>query len=465
MNNLLDKKIREMSYDENQVLAFKGTGIGSYRPVDTRTDGNKYIVVKRTLRKMESDKYDIGTVESVVDRAFPGSLLKLNSRLIDNNPDILVVDRKPMQFRIDLPGMGDAAEFTVDEPIYRKVATGIENVLQKYRGGAIPARLTFKASMAHSESQLVTEFGLEMKDISKKLDLDFNAIFDKKSTVYIASFRQVFYTVCSDIPQNPSDVFADSVTWESLQEKGVDNNNPLGLVNQVGYGRAIYVKIESTEQSNLVDAALKASINEKLETTADVKYHEILKNSNFTAIVMGGGTRGHIDIISCKNIQEVIDIIKKNAQYSEENPAYPLFYNTTFLKDNRHARTIGTAEYIDTQCEVHEGGIIRLIHEGAYVAQFRVKWNEVIYDPNGNKRIEEKGWYKNVRNLTAYFSEEIYLNGNCENISIEAWGCTGLFWDWWRKSIDRKNVPLIPYRTFKISGTTLNQYYSVNPGL
>lgn len=465
MNNLLDQEIRKMSYDEDKILAFKGTGIGSYRPVDTRKEGKKYIVIKRTLRKMSSDNYDIGAVESVVDRTFPGSLLKLNSRLIDNNPDILVADRKPLRFRIDIPGMGKDAEFTVNNPTYIDVSTAIDSVLKKYSGGSIPALFTLKSSMAYNESQLITHFGLEMKNVSKKLSIDFNAVLEKKSTVYIASFRQIFYKVSADIPQNPSDVFADSVTWESLQQKGVNNDNPVGFINQVGYGRAIYVKIESTEQSNMVEAALKASINNKLEITTNAQYKEILKNSNFTAAVIGGSTKGHIDIISCKDINQVIDIIKNNAVYSKDNPGYPLYYNALFLKDNHNARTISTAEYIETQSEIHEGGTIRLEHTGGYVAQFRVKWDVVSYNENGQKKIENQGWYKNGKDLTAPFAEEIPLDGSCENISVEAWGCTGLAWEWWRSTIDKRNVPLIPYRKFNIYGTTLNQKYSIEPGL
>lgn len=465
MKNLLDQEIRKMSYDENKILAFKGTGIGSYRPLDTRKEGKKYIVIKRALVKMGSDSFDIGVVESVVDRTFPGALLKLNSRLIDNNPDILIVDRKPLRFRIDLPGMEKDAEFTVDKPTYIDVSTAIDNVLKKYSGGEIPALFTFKSSIAHSESQIISHFGIEMKDVSKKLSIDFNAVLEKKSTVCIASFRQIFYKVSADIPQNPSDVFADSVTWESLQQKGVNNDNPVGFVNQVGYGRAFYVKIESTEQSNMVEAALKAAINDKLETTTNVQYKEILKNSNFTVAVIGGSAKGNINIIHCNNINQVIDIIEKNAEYSKENPGYPLYYNTLFLKDNHYAKTISTAEYIETQSEIHEGGTIRLEHKGWFVAQFRVKWNEVSYNENGYRKVDGKEWYKNTKDLTAPFVEEIQLDGSCENISVEAWGATGLAWDRWRKPINKENVPLIPYRTFKIYGSTLDQKSSIEPDL
>ena len=459
----LDSKIRSLKYDENKLLARKELGVSSYTAAEGRLDGSKYIVVNRTKRTMDSDSYDIGVVESVIDRTFPGSLIMVNNKLADNNPDILVTNRKPMKFRIDIPGMGSDAEFTVDNPNYINVSTGIDNTLKKYTGQSLPTRITFKGSIAYSEAQINAAFGLEMKQVSKQLSIDFKAISEKKSTVYIASFRQIFYTVSSDMPQNPSDVFADSVTWESLQERGLGDSNPPGLVNKVGYGRFIYVKIESNEQSNIVEAALKASINSNMQITTDTKYKNVLKNSNFTAVVLGGNSREHTKVVSCKDIDDVKKIIENNSEYGKNNPGYPVFYNAIFLKNNQNAKTMSTVEYIETTSEIHEGGTIKLKHTGGYVAQFKVTWNEVSYNAKGQKSTVSKSWKKNSKDLTAPFKEEIELKGNCENINVKAWGCTGLAWDWWRTIFEKTNVPMLPSRTFEVYGTTLNQKYSIDP--
>ena len=457
--NALDNEIRALKYDENELLARKELGTSSFIPAETREEGNKYIVVKRSEKTMESENYEIGIVESVIDRTFPGSLLKINKNLTDNNPDILVAERKPMRFRVDIPGMGSDAEFTIDNPDNISVATGIDNVLKKYSGQTLPTRVTFKGTMAYSENQLNAAFGLEMKHVGKQLGINFNAVLEKKSSVYVTSFRQIFYTVASERPKNPSDVFADSETWDLLKSKGVDNQNPPGLVNLVGYGRSVYVKMETSEQSNFVEAAFKASINENLEITADAKYKDVLKNSSFTAVILGGGTKNHIEVIKCKTIEEVKEILVNNSEYGKDNPGYPIFYNTMFLKDNKNAKTVDAVKYIETTSEVYESGLIKLKHTGAYVAKFKVKWEEITYDASGKKIITTKCWEKNDKDLTAGFSTEIPLKGNCQNISIKAEGCTGLAWEWWRTSFDRKGISLSPTISLHISGTTLNQKY------
>jgi thiol-activated cytolysin len=405
---------------------------------------------------------DIGVVDSVTNRTFPGSLLLLNGNLLDNNPDVLVTDRKPMKFWIDLPGMGNDAAFTVDDPSYINVSTGIDNALKKYNKQAIPAKIEFMGSMVYSESQLNATFGLDMKSVSKQLNINFDSVFKKKSTVYIASFRQIFYTVSCDMPKNPSDVFADSVDWSTLAGKGVSNSNPPGIVNKVGYGRSIYVKIESHDQSSYVEAALKAAINESCKTTAEAKYRDILSKCEFSAVIMGGSVK-HIEIISCKNIDDVIKIIKAYPEYSVDNPGYPVYYNVLFLQNNKKAKTVDMVKYIQTTSEVRKGGIIKLNHTGGYVGQFRVTWTEISYDANGQKQTASRSWGRNDKDLTAPYSTEISLSGNCTDINVKAWACTGLAWDWWRVIFNSVGLPLVPERNYSIYGTSLHAKYSITP--
>ncbi|MHC9335889.1 thiol-activated cytolysin family protein, partial [Clostridium perfringens] len=74
------------------------------------------------------------------------------------------------------------------------------------------------------------------------------------------SNKTIFYTVISDLPINPSDIFYDSVTFNDLKKKGVSNEAPPLMVSNVSYGRTIYVKLETTSSIKEVQAALKALI-------------------------------------------------------------------------------------------------------------------------------------------------------------------------------------------------------------
>ncbi|PEB38229.1 alveolysin, partial [Bacillus pseudomycoides] len=78
--------------------------------------------------------------------------------------------------------------------------------------------------------------------------------------VMVAAYKQIFYTVSAELPNNPSDLFDNSVTFGELTRKGVSNAAPPVMVSNVAYGRTVYVKLETSSKSKDVQAAFKALI-------------------------------------------------------------------------------------------------------------------------------------------------------------------------------------------------------------
>lgn len=238
------------------------------------------------------------------------------------------------------------------------------------------------------------------------MNIDYDAIFKGEKKVMILSYKQIFYTVGVDAPDRPSDLFGDSVTFDKLALKGVNNDNPPAYVSNVAYGRTIYVKLETDSKSANVKAAFKALIDNQ-NISSNAEYQNILDQSSFTATVLGGGAQEHNKVIT-KDFNEIRNVIKNKSVYSPQNPAYPISYTSTFLKDN------------SITC---------------------------------------------INNKTAHFNTEIYLKGNARNISVKIKECTGLTWDWWRTIVYIKNIPLVKERIFSIGGTTLYPTKSVQPGI
>lgn len=79
----------------------------------------------------------------------------------------------------------------------------------------------------------------------------------ERKKVMVAAYKQIFYTVSAELPNNPSDLFDNSVTFDELTRKGVSNSAPPVMVSNVAYGRTIYVKLETTSKSKDVQALLK----------------------------------------------------------------------------------------------------------------------------------------------------------------------------------------------------------------
>ncbi|EES90690.1 alveolysin [Clostridium botulinum] len=464
----IDEKIYGLSYDPKKILTSKGEKVENFIPAESYEDFGKYIVIKREKKSIEDSTADISIIDSINDRTYPGAIQLANTNLIENKPDIISCERKPITISIDLPGMTKDGTKVVKSPTYSSVNSAINSILdtwntkysQKY---TIPTRVSYSDTMVYSKSQLSTMFGCNFKALNKALNIDFNSIFKGEKKVMLVAYKQIFYTVTVDAPNRPSDVFGDNITFNELALKGVNNDNPPAYVSNVAYGRTIYVKLETTSKNANVKAAFKALIDNQ-DISSNAEYKDILNQSSFTATVLGGGAQEHNKIIT-KDFSKIRNIIKNNSVYSPQNPGYPISYTTTFLKDNHIATVNNKTEYVETTATEYNNGKIILDHSGAYVAQFQVTWDEVSYDKQGNEIVEHKGWSGNNYSRTAHFNTEICLKGNARNICVEIKECTGLAWEWWRTVVDVKNIPLVKERTFYIWGTTLYPKHSIEEKL
>lgn len=469
MSNEIDQEIAKLKYNPDEILAFKGESIGSFKKAEGNSVGGKYIVTTREKISMTDTSADIGIIDSMLDLTFPGALILANTHLVENKPDPIMVQRKPIKFSIDLPGLESSEScFTVENPEYGNIRASIEEKFNfwntKYSAThSINARSTCIESLVHSECQMLAKFGFGIKKASQSLNIDFKAIEENKSSVYVLALRQIFFTVSlNSMPTKPSDVFAEAVTWDDLKRFGVDDNNPPALVYKVGYGRSIFVKMETDYTSSDVEAALKAVIKGG-DVSASANYKKILDSTTFTAVILGGGIDEQNEIIQSKDVSKIREIIAKYSTCNAMNPGYPISYSTCFLKDNKVASINNYAEYIKTTSQEYTNADIILQHDGGYVAQFKVEWQEVSYDANGDKTIVGKSWSGNLKDLTAPFSTTFTIPGNSENLCVFAKECTGLAWEWWRTIFDKKNIPLVKKRTFRIYGTTLNQHFTIDP--
>lgn len=462
----LDNKIYGLSYNSDKILSFNGEGIDSFIPNEGIKKTDKFIVIKREKKSINNSNADISVLDSTNNRIFPGAILLANRNLVENKPDLVSCERKPVVLSIDLPGMGDESKVVVESPSNSNISSAISNLLNTWNSkysstNKIPAKIQYSENMVYSESQLTTKFGLNFKSLSKSLDIDFDAILEGKKKAMVISFKQIFYTVSIDAPKSPSDLFGDNVSWDELTLKGINNDNPPVYVSNVSYGRTIFVKLETTSTSSDVEVAFKALINEQ-DAKNNSKYKKIFEESTFTAVVIGGGAQEHNKVIS-KDFDEIRNIIINNSEYSSSNPGLPVSYTSVFLKDNSVASINSNSEYIQTTSSEYTSGNIILKHTGGYVAQFNISWDEISYDDKGKEILTRKYWSENDRDKTAPFNASLNLSGNCKNIDIFIKEATGLAWEWWRTIVDVKNVPLIKERVIEIHGTTLNPYVKVTP--
>ncbi|ARC86064.1 perfringolysin O [Clostridium argentinense CDC 2741] len=464
-SSAIDSGIANLNYDRNAILAVNGDNIESFVPKEGFESKGKFIVVERNKKSLTTSPVDISIIDSVTDRTFPGALQLANDAFVENRPNILMCKRKLLNISIDLPGMKNENTIAVQNPTYGNVSGAIDALVstwnEKYSAThTLPARTQYSESMVYSKNQISSALNVNYKVLDNSLGVDFNAISSGEKKVMIAAYKQIFYTVSAELPNNPSDLFDDSVTFEELTRKGVSNEAPPVMVSNVAYGRTIYVKLETSSKNKDVQAAFKALLN-GVNVESNQQYKDIFEESSFTVVVLGGDAQEHNKIIT-KDFDEIRNVIKSNAEFSTKNPAYPISYTSIFLKDNSVAAVHNKTDYIETTSTEYSKGKIILDHSGAYVAQFEVSWDEFSYDENGNEILNHKTWDGNYKDKTAHYSTVIPLPANSKNIRILARECTGLAWEWWRTIINEYNVPLTNEIKVSIWGTTLYPYTSIS---
>ncbi|WJE61591.1 thiol-activated cytolysin family protein [Bacillus mycoides] len=455
----IDTGIGNLKYNNQEVLAVNGDKVESFVPKESTNSNGKFVVVEREKKSLTTSPVDISIIDSVANRTYPGAVQLANKAFADNQPSLLVAKRKPLNISIDLPGMRKDNTITVQNPTYGNVSGAVDELVstwnEKYsKTHTLPARMQYTESMVYSKSQIASALNVNAKYLDNSLNIDFKAIADGEKKVMVAAYKQIFYTVSAELPNNPSDLFDNSVTFDELTRKGVSNTAPPVMVSNVAYGRTVYVKLETSSKSKDVQAAFKALIKGQ-GVEASGQYKDIFEDSTFTAVVLGGDAKEHNKVVS-KDFNEIRNIIKDNAELSPKNPAYPISYTSTFLKDNATAAVHNNTDYIETTTTEYSSAKMTLDHYGAYVAQFDVSWDEFSYDENGKEVLTHKTWEGNGQDKTAHYSTVIPLPPNSKNVKVVARECTGLAWEWWRTIINEQNVPLTNEIKVSIGGTTLH---------
>lgn len=467
----INETIYSLDYTPEQVLAFTGNTVGNVEPKTGIQSNGKYIVVNREKCTM-SGNFDAAVPSSNLDVTYPGATLLANSKLVDGNPQALVAKRGPITLTIDLPGMGSEATRQISEASYDLVRSATNDILNDWYakcGGKyqIPSNMAYKSDLVRDEKSMQLKFGCPSKFAEQTLGINFDAIAKNSKSVFLVEYKQVFYTASVKPFAQPSDAFDPSVTSEQLGYSGMNNENPPAYVGNVVYGRQVFVKFETTAKSYELAAMLNSAISAKGVTITpeiSAKYSNVMNNTCVSIIALGGTPLDVKNAALSTDTTVINNAILNNVELSAQNPAFPLNYKLIFLKDNKPATLCGNSEYVEETYTEFTNGEIHLHHDGAYVADFNVSWDEITgYDENGNPIVKRVNWDRNDKNVTAGYSTVIALKGNCRNINIRARGNTGLAWEPWRTSIDKQGLALVPNRTVKIWGTTLNQKSSCTP--
>jgi len=457
---VINEFVQSLNYDARRLLSLPANGSTEALPAPKTTNPNAIVICTKRERSLTGDLQDIAIVNPTSGVVFPGALVLANQNLAEGRPDPVAVARNPVTLRVDLPGLGSQGTKVVPSPTNSSVATAIDDVLKVWNeqsraeGYVNSSKSNLSIKKAFSSEQAALELGFSANWASNQVAAQLKASHKQESSVYVALYKQVFYTVTMDPPAQPAEVFAPETSLSQLQQL-ISASAPPAYVRSVDYGRMILVRMETSANETSVNAegAFSYAMSGGGTAAGHLKadYERIIRNSTFTVVTLGGNPTVAARIANPNDIDQLSSIIRDGAAYRQDNPGTPIAYTVAFLKNNALATMGYTTRYFETECRQFNNGFVSVRHSGGYVAKFEITWQET--DANGNYTVARQ-WHSG--NQTAGFTHQLNLPGDAANVRIKAWAKTGLAWNPWGQIMDhQENGPT--NKTYRVHGTTLNR--------
>lgn len=454
----LNRYIWGMNYNKLNLLTHHGETLDNFYPSSAHDNHGEFVVVEHTKKTLKTSSTSQPVTAMNEDRVYPGALFKADQNLLNNTPSLISIPRGPMTVSVDLPGMRNGESQGTMIPSNSSVRSAINTLLarwtQQYQGSySVPAQMQYDSVGAQSMHQLSAKFGIDFAKLGAPLKIDFDAIHRGEKQTEVVNFRQTYYNVSVDAPTSPAEFFAPGTTVQDLVNRGITEKQPPVYVSNVAYGRAMYVKFETTNKSNNFHAAIDAVIK-GVPISPNGSFQNTLDHTSMTAVILGGNPDGAARVVT-GNIDTLKELIREGGQFTPQSPAVPIAYTTSFVKDNAVATIQNNTDYIDTTVSAYRNGYLTLDHRGAYIARYYIYWDEYGVDINGYPYIRSREWEGNGKKRTAHFNTTIEFKGNVRNLRIKVEEKTGLVWEPWRTIYNKTELPLVQHRTISNWGTTL----------
>ncbi|WP_378179017.1 thiol-activated cytolysin family protein [Aquimarina sp. SS2-1] len=410
--NTINDFINNLDYDPNQLLGVEETGGEALLKTagDSSTDTSYGEGINTTCVRvnynLKANFEDVAILRPTNGIIWPGALVIGNQTMRDGLPEAFTLGRAPMTIRLDLPGIGEAGNIRVEDPRNSNVQSKIDEALEYWNANAYQegyvnaANSSYAASTSYSSKQMSLEVGLNTEWATGDVSAQFNYETTSTRRVAIMVFKQVFYTITMDTPDNPADVFKADVPLTQI-ENALNSSTPPAYVHSVNYGRIIMFRMETTAEATeteLTGAFNYASGVTNASGDLALKYKEILNESNITTVTIGGNAAVASEAVSATNFGDLQPIIKgENAVYSRNNPGVPIAYTIRFLKDNTLAKMGYSTDYVALNCttagRVHNE--IRFINRLADNFRIGIEYKSKL-SPTGNVTYNDIDWQDNT---------------------------------------------------------------------
>ena len=454
-----DSLVDSQKIDENIAALYH---LDQIEPFDEQPSGDAvsktYELEGRTYECSEQEynvaaEYDEQlTLNPTTDILWPGAIL--DGATIDTGEYVpIVAARKPITISVSLVNIAGSKMRTVKDPKLSTMRNAIAEILGQDVTGATEARVTFEIVDVYSESQLDLAVGVTYKNGLNSVKNQFDFSNTEILSRTLVKFLQVYYTIDVDLPEKPSDLFDQSVSWETLDKHISGQVSPM-YVSTISYGRMALFSLESTYSSTQVHNALQASIAAiNTNVSVDMTHKSVLTESTMKATIIGGSGQQAVQAVN--GFDGLKEYMTSGGNYDKNTAAAPLAYKMRYLSDNGTCRIVMAQNYVVKSCNELKAGHYGFQNKGIYVARFYVAYNL-----DGQTIILESG---NLANPSKWSTA---VPAKATDVLAHAQVKTGLVWDPWQtifKIPASGGTPRPEVKCWEVSGTTLDTDYDEIP--
>jgi len=363
--------ITKLNYNSESMLNVQPTsGEESVKEVvedttETIKEGNYTTICRKTTFNLKKNFDQVAILRPTNGIIWPGALVKGNESLMDGVPEPIGIERAPVTFSVNLPGMGSNGIRTVENPAASNIQAAIDSSLEWWNANAYEegyvnaANSSFHIGTSYSSKQLSLDVNLNSEWATGSVSSQFNYFSNETKKVVMAVFKQAFYDVIFDTPTSPEKVFGQEASFERVKNIINDAAAP-AYIKSVSFGRIIMFRMESSSSYESIDieGAFEYAAGYSVDGNLKSTYEKILKESSIDLVTIGGNAAVATEPISSSNTSSAQSILSKvreiisgeNAVYSRDNPGVPIAYSVYYLKDNSLAKLGYTTEYTATEC-------------------------------------------------------------------------------------------------------------------
>ncbi|MEM6894783.1 MAG: thiol-activated cytolysin family protein [Bacteroidota bacterium] len=412
----INEAIAALSYDPERLLNVQSnTGTDPSEERVRRTTSLGTVTECRTIDyNIRSNFQDVVMFDPTLAVVYPGALVIGNADLLNGVPQPLQISKAPTQLRVDLPGIGQGGNITVDDPTYRNTQAKIDETLEYWnaqiqpQGYEIDSEAYFEKTTAYTREQMSLDLGVSAEwSTGSSFDSQFNYTKTEEKRVATLLYRQVFYEVIAETPDSPAAMLGNDVDLETAQSVLTDEAPP-AYVSSVQYGRIIMMRMETTDTET--DVNLEAVLEYKTATrdaTVEINtdYEKVIRESTINIVTIGGNAEIASRVISGSSVDEgqggLNYVIEEGSLYSRNNPGAPIGYTVKYLKDNRIAKMGYNTDYRIERC-----GPFSYVHKNARLRKkilpnVRFRFS---YKKEGTQTRAETAW-ETVNKQNIYFND------------------------------------------------------------